>query len=99
MLNNFFDIAIALLLYGVGLAFGPQTSFAPLARKEEPASRPTRGSCDSRARVRCWRAELGWPLYDAMFLAAVLSIGSTAILVKVLEDMGRMESTSAILVI
>jgi len=39
MLNNFFDIAIALLLYGVGLAFGPQTGFAPLARKEEPASR------------------------------------------------------------
>jgi Kef-type K+ transport system membrane component KefB len=33
-----------------------------------------------------------------MFLAAVvLSIGSIAILVKVLEDMGRMESTSAIL--
>jgi hypothetical protein len=25
------------------------------------------------------RGELGWPLYDAMFLAAVLSIGSTAI--------------------
>jgi hypothetical protein len=35
-----------------------------------------------------------------MFLAAVvLSIGSTAILFKVLEDMGRMESTSAILMI
>jgi Kef-type K+ transport system membrane component KefB len=34
-----------------------------------------------------------------MFLAAVLFIGSTAILVKVLEDMGRMESTSAILMI
>jgi CPA2 family monovalent cation:H+ antiporter-2 len=34
-----------------------------------------------------------------MFLAAVLSIGSTAILVKVLEDMGRMESTSTILMI
>gem|GEM_PF-5459547 len=61
--------------------------------------RGDRGSCDSRARVRCWRAKLGWPLYDAMFLAAVLSIGSTAILVKVLEDMGRMESTSAILMI
>src|SRR5215218_6261990 len=40
--------------------------------------RGDRGSCDSRARVRCWRAGLGWPLYDAMFLAAVLSIGSTA---------------------
>jgi hypothetical protein len=25
------------------------------------------------------RGGLGWPLYDAMFLAAVLSIGSTAI--------------------
>jgi monovalent cation:H+ antiporter-2, CPA2 family len=34
-----------------------------------------------------------------MFLAAALSIGTTAILVKVLEDMGRMESTSAILMI
>ena len=30
MLNNFSDTAIALLLYGVGLAFPSQTSFAPL---------------------------------------------------------------------
>jgi monovalent cation:H+ antiporter-2, CPA2 family len=41
----------------------------------------------------------GWSFYDAMFLAAALSISSTAIIVKVLEDMGRMEATSSILMI
>jgi CPA2 family monovalent cation:H+ antiporter-2 len=46
-------------------------------------------------------AGLGWPLYDAIFLASALSItiSSTAILVKVLEEMSRMESNSAILMI
>jgi CPA2 family monovalent cation:H+ antiporter-2 len=42
---------------------------------------------------------LGWSFYDAMFLAAALSISSTSIIVKVLEEMGRIKSTSAILII
>jgi hypothetical protein len=80
MLNNFSDTAIALLLFEVWLAFPPQTSFARHWQERRNRHRGDRGSCDSRARVRCWRARgLGWPLYDAMFLAAVLSIGSTAI--------------------
>jgi CPA2 family monovalent cation:H+ antiporter-2 len=42
---------------------------------------------------------LNWSLYDSMFLAAAISISSTAIIVKVLEDMGKIETTSAILMI
>lgn len=41
----------------------------------------------------------GWSFYEAMFLAAALSISSTAIIVKVLEDMGAMESSSSMLMI
>jgi K+:H+ antiporter len=42
---------------------------------------------------------MGWSLYDAMFLAAAISVSSTAIIVKVLEDMGKMEATSSMLMI
>jgi CPA2 family monovalent cation:H+ antiporter-2 len=40
---------------------------------------------------------LGWNFYDSMFLAAALSISSTAVIIKVLEDKGAIDSTSGIL--
>jgi len=39
----------------------------------------------------------GWNFYDSMFLAAALSISSTAVIIKVLEDRGSMETTSGLL--
>lgn len=94
MLNNFSDIAIVLLLFGVGLSF-------PLSHLKGV------GKIGITVAVIEVLAMLGigfalgaifrWNFYDSMFLAAALSISSTAIIVKVLEDTGRMDTTSALL--
>ncbi|HEU4605428.1 MAG TPA: cation:proton antiporter, partial [Nitrososphaera sp.] len=96
MLNNFTDVAIVLLLFGVGLTF-PLSQLRAIGKI---------GTGIAVIEVLVMLAigfgvgsALGWPFYDAMFLAAALSISSTAIIVKVLEEMGKMESSSAILMI
>jgi CPA2 family monovalent cation:H+ antiporter-2 len=96
MLNNFTDIAIVLLLFGVGLSF-PLRQLRAIGKI---------GSGIAVIEVLVMLALgfvvgsiLGWSFYDSMFLAAALSISSTAIIVKVLEDIGKLESTSAVLMI
>jgi CPA2 family monovalent cation:H+ antiporter-2 len=96
MLNNFSDIAIVLLLFGVGLSF-PLKQLGAIGRI---------GSSIAGIEVLVMLglgfavgSALGWSFYDAMFLAAALSISSTAIIIKVLEDMGKIKSMSAILII
>lgn len=96
MLNNLSDIAIVLLLFGVGLTF-------PL-RQLRAIGKIGTGIAVIEVLVMlaigfAIGSALGWSFYDAMFLAAALSISSTAIIVKVLEDMGKIETTSAILMI
>ena len=94
MLNNFSDIAIVLLLFGVGLSF-------PLSHlKGVGKIGITIAVIEVLAMLGIGfaiGAAFGWNFYDSMFLAAALSISSTAIIVKVLEDTGRMETTSALL--
>ena len=96
MLNNFSEIAIVLLLFGVGLSF-PLKQLGAIGRI---------GSSIAGIEILVMLGlgfavgnALGWSFYDAMFLAAALSISSTSIIVKVLEEMGRIKSTSAILII
>ncbi|AIF83628.1 Kef-type K+ transport system, predicted NAD-binding component [Candidatus Nitrososphaera evergladensis SR1] len=96
MLNNFSDIAIVLLLFGVGLSF-PLRQLRAIGKL---------GTGIAVIEVLAMLgigfavgAGFGWSFYDSMFLAAALSISSTAIIVKVLEDMGKMEATSSILMI
>ncbi|HEX2558148.1 MAG TPA: cation:proton antiporter, partial [Nitrososphaera sp.] len=86
MLNNFSDIAIVLLLFGVGLSF-------PL-RQLRAIGKIGTGIAVIEVLVMLALgfvvgSILGWSFYDSMFLAAALSISSTAIIVKVLEDMGK----------
>lgn len=94
MLNNFSDIAIVLLLFGVGLSF-PLSHLRGVGRI---------GITVAVIEVLTMLgvgfaigAAFGWSFYDSMFLAAALSISSTVIIVKVLEDAGMMETTSALL--
>ena len=96
MLDNFSDIAIVLLLFGVGLSF-PLKQLSAIGKI---------GSSIAGIEVLVMLglgfavgSALGWSFYDAIFLAAALSISSTAIIIKVLEDMGKIKSTSAILII
>lgn len=96
MLNNFSDVAIVLLLFGVGLSF-------PL-RQLRAIGKIGTGIAVMEVLVMLGIGfavgmAFGWSFYDAMFLAAALSISSTAVIVKVLEDMGKMEATSSILMI
>lgn len=96
MLNSLSDVAIVLLLFGVGLTF-------PL-RQLRAIGRIGTGIAVIEVLVMLAIGfavgnVLGWSFYDAVFLAAALSISSTAIIVKVLEDMGKIKSTSAILMI
>ncbi|MFI5405306.1 MAG: cation:proton antiporter [Nitrososphaerales archaeon] len=95
-LNNFSDIAIVLLLFGVGLAF-------PLSQLRA-IGKIGAGIAIIEVLVMLGIGlgvsfAFGWSTTDAMFLAAALSISSTAIIVKVLEDMDVIQEPSSILII
>ncbi|EGP94229.1 Kef-type K transport system, membrane component [Nitrosarchaeum koreense MY1] len=94
MLNNFSDIAIVLLLFGVGLTF-------PLSKLRNVGKV---GVTIAVIEVMVMLGIgfvigqlFGWSFYDSMFLAAALSISSTAVIIKVLEDRGSIETTSGML--
>jgi CPA2 family monovalent cation:H+ antiporter-2 len=85
VLNSFSDIAIVLLLFGVGLSF-PLEQLGAIGRI---------GSSIAGIEILVMLGlgfavggAFGWSFYDAIFLAAALSISSTAIIIKVLEEMG-----------
>lgn len=94
MLNNFSDIAIVLLLFGVGLAF-------PLSKLRSVGKVGiTIAVIEVVVMLGIGFAVgilFGWNFYDSMFLAAALSISSTAVIIKVLEDRGAIETTSGFL--
>lgn len=96
MLNNFSDIAIVLLLFGVGLTF-PLSQLRAIGKV---------GGIIAIIEVFVMLGigfgvamAFGWSTTDAMFLAAALSISSTAIIVKVLEDMDVIQEPSSVLII
>jgi CPA2 family monovalent cation:H+ antiporter-2 len=96
VLNNFSDLAIVLLLFGVGLTF-------PISRlKAIGKVGGTIAIIEVLAMLGIGFGvayAFGWSTTDAMFLAAALSISSTAIIVKVLEDMDVIQEPSSILII
>lgn len=96
ILNNFSDIAIVLLLFGVGLTF-PISQLRAIGKV---------GATIAVIEVLVMlgigfgvASAFGWSTTDAMFLAAALSISSTAIIVKVLEDMDVIQEPTSILII
>ncbi|MGQ0772559.1 MAG: cation:proton antiporter domain-containing protein [Nitrososphaerota archaeon] len=96
ILNNFSDIAIVLLLFGVGLTF-PISQLRSVGRV---------GAAIAVIEVFVMLGiglgvayAFGWSTIDAMFLAAALSISSTAIIVKVLEDMDVIQEPTSVLII
>ena len=96
VLNNFADIAIVLLLFGVGLTF-PLSQLRAIGKI---------GTIIAVVEIFVMLGigygvgtAFGWSFYDSLFLAAALSVSSTAIIVKVLEDMGVMEEDTSKLLI
>lgn len=89
-------MAIVLLLFGVGLSFPLRQlraigKFGVTIALTEVLVMLGLGFITGNA--------LGWSVYDAMFLAAAISVSSTAIIVKVLEEIGKIENISAALMI
>lgn len=96
ILSDFSDIAIVLLLFGVGLTF-PISHLKSIGKL---------GATIAIIEVLVMLgigfglgSAFGWSTIDSMFLGAAISISSTAIIVKVLEEMGVIEEPSSLLII
>ncbi|MGI0009523.1 MAG: cation:proton antiporter [Nitrosopumilaceae archaeon] len=96
ILNVFADIGIILLLFVIGIEF-------PIA-KIKSIGKVALGM----ATIELFLAlgiiffigvSIGLNFMDSLFLAAALSISSTAIIIKILEDMGKIKKESTVLVL
>ena len=96
ILNVFADIGIILLLFVIGIEF-------PIAKIKSIGK-----IAIGMATIELFLAlgiiffigiSIGLNFMDSLFLAAALSISSTAIIIKILEDMGKIKKESTVLVL
>jgi CPA2 family monovalent cation:H+ antiporter-2 len=95
-LNLFSEIGIILLLFVIGIEF-PYAKIKSIGRVAVGVG--TMGLFSTLGVVFYTATALGMGFLDALFIAAALSISSTAIIVKILEEMGRIKNESSILVL
>ncbi|WP_316505974.1 cation:proton antiporter [Nitrosopumilus sp.] len=95
-LNLFAEIGVILLLFVIGIEF-PYSKIRSIGRVAVGVG--TLGLFSTLGVVFYTAIALGMEFMDALFIAAALSISSTAIIVKILEEMGRIKKESSILVL
>ena len=95
-LHLFAEIGVILLLFVIGIEF-PYAKIKSIGRVAVGVG--TLGLFSTLGVVFYTATALGLQFMDALFIAAALSISSTAIIVKILEDMGRIKKESSILVL
>ena len=95
-LNLFADIGIILLLFVIGIEF-PFAKIRSIGRVAMGAG--TLGLFVTLGVVFLAASALGLNFMDSLFIAAALSISSTAIIVKILQDAGKIKKESSILVL
>ncbi len=95
-LNLFAEIGVILLLFVIGIEF-PYAKIKSIGRVAIGVG--TIGLISTLGVVFYTAIALGLNFMDALFIAAALSISSTAIIVKILEEMGRIKKESSILVL
>ncbi|WP_428324642.1 cation:proton antiporter [Nitrosopumilus sp.] len=95
-LHLFAEIGVILLLFVIGIEF-PYAKIKSIGRVAVGVG--TLGLFATLGVVFYTATALGLQFMDALFIAAALSISSTAIIVKILEDMGRIKKESSILVL
>ena len=95
-LNLFAEIGVILLLFVIGIEF-PYAKIRSIGRVAVGVG--TLGLFATLGVVFYAASALGMEFMDALFIAAALSISSTAIIVKILEEMGRIKTESSILVL
>ncbi len=94
--NLFAEIGVILLLFVIGIEF-PYAKIKSIGRVAVGVG--TIGLFSTLGAIFYTATALGLQFMDALFIAAALSISSTAIIVKLLEEMGRIKKESSILVL
>jgi len=95
-LNLFAEIGVILLLFVIGIEF-PYAKIKSIGRVAIGVG--TIGLFSTLGAIFYTASMLGMQFMDALFIAAALSISSTAIIVKILEDTGRIKKESSILIL
>ncbi len=95
-LNLFADIGIIMLLFVIGIEF-PYARIRSIGKVAMGIG--TLGVFSTMGATLAVATAFGMGTTDALFIAAALSISSTAIIVKLLEDSGRIRKDSSILVL
>ena len=95
-LNLFAEIGVILLLFVIGIEF-PYSKIKSIGRVAVGVG--TIGLFSTLGVVFYTASALGLEFMDALFIAAALSISSTAIIVKILEETGRIKKESSILIL
>lgn len=95
-LNLFSEIGVILLLFVIGIEF-PYAKIRSIGRVAIGVG--TIGLFTTLGAVFYAAGALGMNFMDSLFIAGALSISSTAIIVKILEELGRIKTQSSILVL
>jgi len=95
-LNLFAEIGVILLLFVIGIEF-PYAKIKSIGRVAVGVG--TLGLFSTLGVLFYTASMLGLQFMDALFISAALSISSTAIIVKLLEEMGRIKKESSILIL
>lgn len=95
-LNLFAEIGVILLLFVIGIEF-PYAKIRSMARSAVGIG--TLGLFSTMGVVFYAASMLGMAFMDALFISAAMSISSTSIIIKVLEEMGRIQDESSVLVL
>jgi len=95
-LNLFADLGVILLLFVIGIEF-PFAKIRSIGKVAVGAG--TLGLFLTLGVVFLAASALGLNFMDSLFIAAALSISSTAIIVKILQDSGKIKKESSILVL
>ena len=95
-LSLFAEIGVILLLFVIGIEF-PLTKIRSIGKVAVGVG--TIGLFSTLGAVFIAANSFGMNFMDSLFLAAALSISSTAIIVKILEDAGKIKKESSILVL
>ena len=95
-LNLFADIGVILLLFVIGIEF-PFAKIRTIGKVAVGAG--TLGLFATLGVVFLAAGALGLNFMDSLFIAAALSISSTAIIIKILEEAGKIKKESSILIL
>jgi CPA2 family monovalent cation:H+ antiporter-2 len=95
-LNLFAEIGVILLLFVIGIEF-PYAKIKSIGKVSIGVG--TIGLFSTLGVLFYASTALGLQFMDALFISAALSISSTAIIVKLLEDMGKIRKGSSILIL